>query len=49
MTGVQANTELRKQLLKNFQQARQAGRVQFPIYTNIKICGGNIRGNIMLG
>ena len=33
------NTEWRKQLLKNIQQARQAGRVQLPIYPNIKICG----------
>ena len=32
------NTEWRKQLSKNIQQARQAGRVQFPIYPNIKIC-----------
>ena len=32
------NTERRKRLLKNIEQARQVNWVQFPIYPNIKIC-----------
>ena len=36
MAGVCINTDWRKLLLKNIQQARQACRVQFPIYLSIK-------------
>ena len=42
IAGVRRNTEWRKRLLKNIQQARQAGRVQSPIYPNMKICGRNL-------
>ena len=40
IAGARTNTEVREQLLKNIQQPRQAdGPGQFPIYSNIKICG----------
>ena len=39
IAGVRSNTVCRKQLLKNILQARQAARVQFPIYPNINIYG----------
>ena len=37
LAGLHTNTEWRKELFRNIQQARQAGRVQFPIYPNINI------------
>ena len=45
LAGARTNTEWRKQLLKNIQQYWQAGRVQFPIYSNIKICGRVLPSN----
>ena len=42
LVGLSTKTERRKQLLRNTQQARWAGRVHISVYPNMKICGQTV-------